>query len=66
MRELIGKRIRERRKELRMSQETLAEKSSVSRMTIISLENGKCDNPLVKTLSDIALALDTTVEFFLN
>lgn len=49
-----------------MSQETLAEKSSVSRMTIIALENGKCDNPLVGTLTDIALALDTTVEFFLN
>ena len=66
MRELIGKRIRERRKELHMSQEALAEKSNVSRMTIIGLENGKCDNPLVGTLADIARALDTTVEFFLT
>lgn len=64
MEEQVGKRIRERRKHLRMSQETLAEKSSVSRMTISALENGKRTDVLVGTLVDIANALDTKVEFF--
>lgn len=66
MEKLIGKRIRERRKELRMRQETLAEKSKVSRATISLIENGKCKSVLVSTLTAIATALDTTVEFFLN
>lgn len=66
MDESIGKRIRDRRKELRMKQETLSEKSNVSRATISALENGKCDNVLVGTIAAIAEALDTNVEFFLS
>lgn len=62
----IGKRIRERRKELKMNQKTLAEKSSISRERISAIENGKCNNVLVGTLTAIAVALDTTVEFFLT
>ena len=64
MEELIGKRIRERRKSLNMKQETLAKESKVSRATISALENGKCKNVLVSTLTAIADALETTVEFF--
>ena len=66
MEELIGKRIRERRKALHMKQETLAKKSNVSRGTISALENGKCKTVLVSTITAIATALDTTVEFFLT
>lgn len=66
MEKSVGKRIRERRKELKMNQETLAEKSNISRVRISAIENGKCNNVLIGTLTAIASALDTTVEFFLN
>jgi transcriptional regulator with XRE-family HTH domain len=59
---LMGYRIRERREELQMTQEQLAEKSKVSRQTISSIETGKADNVLVSTLAAIAVALDTTVD----
>ena len=58
----MGYKIRERREELRMTQEELAQKAGVSRQTISSLETGKYENVLVSTLSAIALALDTTVD----
>ena len=66
MSESIGNRIKERRKELRMSQEVLAEKSNVCRARISAIENGKGDDILVSTLTAIAISLDTTVEFFLS
>ena len=62
----IGKRIKERRKSLKMSQETLAKKSNVCRARISAIENGNCGDILVSTISAIAIALDTTVEFFLT
>ena len=62
----IGKRIKERRKSLKMSQEVLAEKSNVCRARISAIENGKRGDILVSTLSAIAGALDTNVEFFLR
>jgi len=58
----MGYKIRERREELRMTQEELAQKAGVSRQTISSLETGKYENVLVSTLAAIALALDTTVD----
>ena len=61
----IGKKIQTRRKELGISQETLAKESKVCRARISAIENGKCDDILVNTLSAIAKALDTTIEFFL-
>jgi DNA-binding XRE family transcriptional regulator len=58
----MGYKIRERREELRMTQDELAQKSGVSRQTISSIETGKYDNVLVGTLAAIATALDTTVD----
>ena len=58
----MGINIKERREELKMTQEELANKSGVSRQTISSLETGKYDNVLVSTLAAIAAALDTTVD----
>jgi DNA-binding XRE family transcriptional regulator len=59
--------IKERREELKMTQEELAIKSGISRQTISSLENGKYDNVLMSTLAAIAAALGITVEdFFCN
>lgn len=60
----MGIKIRERREELRMTQEELANKSGVSRQTISALENGKYDNVLIGTLAAIANALDVTVDKF--
>ena len=58
----MGYKIRERREELRMTQDELAQKSGVSRQTISSIETGKYNNVLVGTLAAIATALDTTVD----
>lgn len=58
----MGIQIKERREELKMTQEELAQKSGVSRQTISSIETGKYDNVLVGTLAAIAAALDTTVD----
>ena len=58
----MGIKIKERREELKMTQEELAQKSGVSRQTISSLETGKYENVLVGTLAAIAVALDTTVD----
>ena len=66
MEQAVGKKIRDRRKQMRMSQETLAKKSDVSRVRISAIENGKCNNVLVSTLTAIATALETNVEFFLS
>lgn len=56
--------IRERRKELRMSQMELSKKSGVSRQRIVALERGEAKNVLVSTLLALAKALDTTVDNF--
>lgn len=58
----VGFRIRERREELKMTQEELAKKSGVSRQTISAIETGKYENVLVGTLAAIASAMDTTVD----
>lgn len=56
--------IKERREELGMTQEELAEKSGVSRQTISALELGKANDVLVGTLAAVAKALNTTVDDF--
>lgn len=66
MEQSMGVKIRERRKSMGMNQEDLAKKSSLSRARISAIENGKCNDILVSTLTTIASALDTTVEFFLT
>ncbi len=58
----MGINIKERREELKMTQEELAKLSGVSRQTISALENDRYDNVLVGTLAAIATALDTTVD----
>ena len=66
MEQSMGVKIRERRKSMGMNQEDLAKKSSLSRARISAIENGKCNDILVSTLTTIASALDTNVEFFLT
>ena len=57
----MGYRIKERREELRMSQEELAAKSGVCRQTISGLENDTERSVSTKTLAKLASALDTSV-----
>jgi len=58
----MGYKIKERREELRMSQEELSKKSGVNRTTISSLETGKAVQVLTGTLVALANALDTTID----
>lgn len=58
----MGYKIKERREELRMSQEELSRKSGVNRTTISSLETGKAVQVLTGTLVALANALDTTID----
>ena len=66
MAQSMGQKIRDRRKSMKMSQEELAKKSNISRARLSAIENGKCRDILVSTLTNIASALDTTVEIFLQ
>lgn len=58
----MGYRIKERREELRMSQEELSKKSGVNRTTISAIETGKAKQVLTGTLAALAEALGTTVD----
>lgn len=64
----MGNRIRQKREEINMTQEQLAERSGVSRATISALENGVERNTTSKTLIAIASAMGATVDdiFFIE
>lgn len=64
----MGYKIKEIRESRDMTQEELAEKSGVSRVTISGLENGTERNTTSKTLVKIASALGVTVDqiFFME
>lgn len=62
---MVGTRIRALRAERRMTQEELAEKSGVSRITISKLENGKTDNMSTFTALALASALKVSVAVLL-
>lgn len=56
----IGKRIRERRKELNMSVDELAKKLNKNRTTVYRYEKGDIENLPMDILGPLAKALDTT------
>ena len=58
----MGFRIKEVRKSLKMSQEELAEKSGVSRGTIVALESGTERVTTTKTLVALAIAMGVSVD----
>lgn len=62
---ILGNRIKQRRKELRMSGAMLAEKLGVIRNTISRWERGE-NKPSKNTLSCIASALETSCSFLLG
>ena len=57
----MGNKLRECREKRGLTQEELAEKSQVSRVTISQLEQGR-ENTTAKTLLKLAQALDTTID----
>lgn len=57
----MGYKLKDRREELRMSQEELSAKSGISRQTISSLENNQNKNVSTRVLASLARALDTTI-----
>lgn len=58
----MGYKIKELREKKKMTQEELAEKSGVSRVTISGLENGTNRATTTKTLQNIARALDVSID----
>lgn len=58
----MGYKIKDRREELRMTQEELEQKSGISRGTISALENDDEYVTTTKTLAKLAAALDTTID----
>lgn len=59
----LGKKIKERRKQLRMTQPHLAEMADISDRTLQKIENGKA-NPTIKLLTQITdiLGLEIKLE----
>lgn len=62
----IGQRIKERRKELGMSADTLGEKLGKNRATIYRYENGDIENLPLDILDPIAKALRTTPQYLMG
>jgi len=62
---MVGKRIRELRKQRKMSLQALADSIPLSVSFLSDIENGR-SNPSIKRLEEIALALDTTVAYIIE
>lgn len=62
---MIGDRIRERRKELNMTQQELSHKLSLTRQCISHWEN-EVNEPSINDLIRLARTLDTTTDFLLG
>lgn len=65
IRQKIGARIKELRKQLNLTQEALAFKAEVDKTYLNEVENGK-RNVSVINLEKIVLALDTSLRDFFN
>lgn len=56
----VGERIRERRKELNLTQQDVAEKAKLTYQSVLNAENGK--SCTLETLKKICQALELTIE----
>lgn len=63
---VLGDRVRERRKYLRLSQEAAAERAGVDVSYWSQLENNKFENPGLRTIQRIAQALETSMSYLLG
>jgi len=59
---MLHENLKQFRKEKNLSQEELAKKADVTYSTLIKIESGNNQNPTVKTLQQIAKALDVTID----
>lgn len=57
----IGKKIRQRRKEVGLSQDKLSKLAGVAYNTIVKIESGENPNPTIETLNKIAKALKVDI-----
>lgn len=62
----IGQRIKEKRKELKISADELAKRLNKDRSTIYRYENGDIENLPLDILNPIAAALDTTPAYLMG
>ena len=62
----IGQRIKERRKELKMSADELGKRLGKDRSTIYRYENGDIENMPLDILPELANALETTQQYLMN
>lgn len=59
---MVNNNLSEVRKDKGLTQEELAEKSGISRVTIANIERGAVTNLKISTMLSLANALDSTVE----
>jgi len=59
---MLAKKIRELRKDRKLSQEKLARLADVSYNTIVKIESGESKNPTIRTMAGIAKALDISLD----
>ena len=62
----VGKRIKERRNELHMSVDELAQKLNKNRATVYRYEKGEIGNLPLDILEPLAKALDTTPQYLMG
>ena len=63
---IIGKRIQQRRKELKMSADELARRLGKDRSTVYRYEKGDIENMPLDILEPIATALQTTPQYLMG
>ena len=59
---MLAENIKKLRKQRGLSQEELAKKAGVTYSTLIKLESGVNKNPTIKTIQQIASALEVTLD----
>ena len=59
---MLAQNIKKLRKQRKWSQEELAKKAGVTYSTLIKLESGANENPTIKTIQQIAAALEVTLD----
>lgn len=60
----MGTKLKELRLSKNITQEELAKRSGVSRITIANIESGKSESVLTATLAALADALEVSVAYF--
>ena len=59
---MLAQNIKKLRKQRKLSQEELAKKADVTYSTLIKLESGVNKNPTIRTLQQVASALDVSLD----